>query len=199
MCIRDRTGGIGSGKSAATEIFSSLGIKIVDADVLSRVPVQKGESGLLEIEKRYGKEILLSSGDLDRKKLREIIFEKEEEKDWLESLLHPLIADLIVEEIKSSTSKYTILASPLLFETKQSSYCNEVLVIDVSEEIQILRTRTRDNVPEEQVKTIILSQINRSERLRLATHIIENEKTLEDLEKEVKELHQKIVMQIENK
>ena len=150
-------------------------------------------------EKRYGKEILLSSGDLDRKKLREIIFEKEEEKDWLESLLHPLIADLIVEEIKSSTSKYTILASPLLFETKQSSYCDEVLVIDVSEEIQILRTRTRDNVPEEQVKTIILSQINRSERLRLATHIIENEKTLEDLEKEVKELHQKIVMQIENK
>ena len=73
------------------------------------------------------------------------------------------------------------------------------MVIDVSEEIQILRTRTRDNVPEEQVKTIILSQINRSERLRLATHIIENEKTLEDLEKEVKELHQKIVMQIENK
>jgi dephospho-CoA kinase len=161
--------------------------------------VQKGESGLLEIEKRYGKEILLSSGDLDRKKLREIIFEKEEEKDWLENLLHPLIADLIVEEIKSSTSKYTILASPLLFETKQSSYCNEVLVIDVSEEVQILRTKTRDNVPEEQVKTIILSQINRSERLRLATHIIENEKTLDDLEKAVKELHQKLITQIENK
>ena len=161
--------------------------------------MQKGESGLLEIEKRYGKEILLSSGDLDRKKLREIIFEKEEEKDWLENLLHPLIADLIVEEIKSSTSKYTILASPLLFETKQSSYCNEVLVIDVSEEVQILRTKTRDNVPEEQVKTIILSQINRSERLRLATHIIENEKTLDDLEKAVKELHQKLITQIENR
>ena len=79
MFVLGVTGGIGSGKSAATEIFSSLGIKIVDADVLSRVPVQKGESGLLEIEKRYGKEILLSSGDLDRKKLREIIFEKEEE------------------------------------------------------------------------------------------------------------------------
>ena len=161
--------------------------------------MQKGESGLLEIEKRYGKEILLSSGDLDRKKLREIIFEEEEEKDWLENLLHPLIADLIVEEIKSSTSKYTILASPLLFETKQSSYCDEVLVIDVSEEVQILRTKTRDNVSEEQVKTIILSQINRSERLRLATHIIENEKTIDDLEKAVKELHQKLIMQIENK
>ena len=110
-----------------------------------------------------------------------------------------IIADLIVEEIKSSTSKYTILASPLLFETKQSSYCDEVLVIDVSEEFQILRTKTRDNVPEEQVKTIILSQINRSERLRLATHIIENEKTLDDLEKAVKELHQKLITQIENK
>ena len=117
----------------------------------------------------------------------------------MENLLHPLIADLIVEEIKSSTSKYTILASPLLFETKQSSYCNEVLVIDVSEEVQILRTKTRDNVSEEQVKTIILSQINRSERLRLATHIIENEKTIDDLEKAVKKLHQKLIMQIENK
>ena len=87
----------------------------------------------------------------------------------------------------------------MLFETKQSDYCNEVLVIDVSEETQILRTKTRDDVPEEQVKTIILSQINRSERLRLATHIIKNENTLDDLKKAVKELHQKIITQIENK
>ena len=199
MFVLGVTGGIGSGKSAATDIFSSLGIKIVDADVLSRVPVQKGEAGLFEIEKRYGSEILLATGELDRKKLREIIFEKEEEKDWLENLLHPLIADLIKEELKSSSSKYTSLSSPLLFETKQSDYCDEVLVIDVSEETQILRTKTRDDVPEEQVKTIILSQINRSERLRLATHIIENENTLDDLKKAVTELHQKIITQIETK
>ena len=199
MFVLGVTGGIGSGKSAATDIFSSLGIVIVDADVLSRVPVQKGEAGLFEIEKRYGSEILLATGELDRKKLREIIFEKEEEKDWLENLLHPLIADLIKEELKSSSSKYTILASPLLFETKQADYCDEVLVIDVSEETQILRTKTRDDVPEEQVKTIILSQINRSERLRLATHIIENENTLDDLKKAVTELHQKIITQIETK
>ena len=143
--------------------------------------------------------LLLENPKLFRKKLREIIFEKEEEKDWLENLLHPLIADLIKEELKSSSSKYTILASPLLFETKQSDYCDEVLVIDVSEETQILRTKTRDDVPEEQVKTIILSQINRSERLRLATHIIENENTLDDLKKAVTELHQKIITQIETK
>ena len=86
-----------------------------------------------------------------------------------------------------------------MFETKQSDYCDEVLVIDVSEETQILWTKTRDDVPEEQVKTIILSQINRSERLRLATHIIENENTLDDLKKAVAELHQKIITQIENK
>ncbi len=191
MFVLGVTGGIGSGKSAATDIFFFSGIKIVDADVLSRVPVQKGEAGLFEIEKRYGSEILLSSGELDRKKLREIIFEKEEEKDWLENLLHPLIADLIKEELKLSSSKYTILASPLLFETKQSDYCDEVLVIDVSEETQILRTKTRDDVPEEQVKTIILSQINRSERLRLATHIIENENTLDDLKKAVSRITSK--------
>ena len=199
MFVLGVTGGIGSGKSAATEIFSSLGIKIVDADVLSRVHVQKGEAGLIEIEKRYGKEILLSSGELDRKKLREIIFEKEKEKDWLENLLHPLIAELIAEELKSSTTLYTILASPLLFETKQSSYCDEVLVIDVSEETQVSRTSSRDDVSEEQVKTIILSQINRAERLRLATHIIENENSLADLDETITELHQKIISQIETK
>tara|TARA_A100001035_G_scaffold9162_1_gene6504 strand:+ start:432 stop:1031 length:600 start_codon:yes stop_codon:yes gene_type:complete len=199
MFVLGVTGGIGSGKSAATDIFSSLGVKVVDADILSRVPVQKGEAGLVEIEKRYGKKILLSSGELNRKKLREIIFEKEEEKIWLENLLHPLIADLISQELKSSTSIYTILASPLLFETKQSNHCNETLVIDVSEETQVLRTKTRDEVSEEQVRTIILSQINRSERLRLANHIIENEGSLDDLAKAVKELHQKLIAQIETK
>lgn len=199
MFVLGVTGGIGSGKSAATDIFSSLGVKVVDADILSRVPVQKGEAGLVEIEKRYGKKILLSSGELNRKKLREIIFEKEEEKIWLENLLHPLIADLISQELRSSTSIYTILASPLLFETKQSNHCNETLVIDVSEETQVLRTKTRDEVSEEQVRTIILSQINRSERLRLANHIIENEGSLDDLAKAVKELHQKLIAQIETK
>ncbi len=199
MFVLGVTGGIGSGKSAATDIFSSLGVKVVDADILSRVPVQKGESGLVEIEKRYGKKILLSSGELNRKKLREIIFEKEEEKIWLENLLHPLIADLISQELKLSSSIYTILASPLLFETKQSNHCNETLVIDVSEETQVLRTKTRDEVSEEQVRTIILSQINRSERLRLANHIIENEGSLDDLAKAVKELHQKLIAQIETK
>ena len=199
MFVLGVTGGIGSGKSAATDIFSSLGVKVVDADILSRVPVQKGEAGLVEIEKRYGKKILLSSGELNRKKLREIIFEKEEEKIWLENLLHPLIADLISQELKSSTSIYTILASPLLFETKQSNHCNETLVIDVSEETQVLRTKTRDEVSEEQVRTIILSQINRLERLRLANHIIENEGSLDDLAKAVKELHQKLIAQIETK
>tara|TARA_Y100000022_G_C13252041_1_gene377685 strand:+ start:349 stop:948 length:600 start_codon:yes stop_codon:yes gene_type:complete len=199
MFVLGVTGGIGSGKSAATDIFSSLGVKVVDADILSRVPVQKGEAGLVEIEKRYGNKILLSSGELNRKKLREIIFEKEEEKIWLENLLHPLIADLISQELRSSTSIYTILASPLLFETKQSNHCNETLVIDVSEETQVLRTKTRDEVSEEQVRTIILSQINRSERLRLANHIIENEGSLDDLAKAVKELHQKLIAQIETK
>ena len=198
MFVLGVTGGIGSGKSAATEVLASFGVKVVDADVLSRIPVQKKEKGLLEIEKRYGSDILLSSGELDRKKLREIIFQDEKEKDWLESLLHPLIADLIKAEINSSSSIYTILASPLLFETKQSDYCNEVLVIDASEEIQILRTIKRDEVPEEQVKTIILSQINRSERLRLATHVIKNESTLEDLQNAVTEFHQKLINTLNN-
>ena len=102
MFVLGVTGGIGSGKSAATEIFSSLGIKIVDADVLSRVPVQKGESGLLEIETRYGSEILLSTGELDRKKLREIIFDyqKTMTKDTEQALKN------LIDEIEISNNNW---------------------------------------------------------------------------------------------
>ena len=187
------TGGIGSGKTAVSDSFESLGIGVVDADLASRVVVQKGKPCLLKIAQHFGEDILTKEAELDRAKLREIIFKSEEEKNWLESLLHPAIANQIQDELNASKSPYTILVSPLLLETNQKDFCSKVLAVDVPVETQIERTLKRDGVSKEQVQAIINSQISRNDRLNLADEVIVNDGTLEDLEIAVKILHEKFL------
>jgi len=187
------TGGIGSGKTAVSDLFQDLGITIVDADLASRVVVEKGREELNKISEHFGKDILNSNGELDRAKLREVIFKSEEEKLWLESLLHPAIASQIQKELDSSKSPYTILVSPLLLETDQKNFCSTVLVVDVPVEIQIERTSKRDNVSEEQIKSIIASQIDRDSRLEQADEVILNDGSIQHLESKVQELHKKFL------
>ena len=189
------TGGIGSGKTAVSDIFEELGIGIVDADLASRVVVEKGRPSLEEIAKHFGQGILTEAGELDRAKLREIIFNSDEEKNWLESLLHPAIAKQIQDELKASSSPYTILVSPLLLETNQKDFCNKVLVVDVPVETQIERTLKRDGVSLEQVQSIIKAQISRDKRLELADEVIVNDKSLEDLQLAVSKLHQQFILE----
>ena len=190
------TGGIGSGKTAVSNCFQELGITIVDADLASRVVVEKGKPSLESIEEHFGSHILNESGELDRGKLREIIFNSDSEKQWLESLLHPAIAKQIQNELSSSKSPYTILVSPLLLETNQKDFCSKVLVVDVPVETQVSRTLARDGVSEEQINSIIDSQIDRNERLALADEVISNDGTIEDLEVAVRELHNKFLSEI---
>ena len=187
------TGGIGSGKTAVSDLFQDLGITIVDADLASRVVVEKGREELNKIAEHFGEDILTSSGELDRAKLREIIFKSEEEKLWLESLLHPAIVSQIQKELDSSNSPYTILVSPLLLETDQKNFCSTVLVVDVPVETQIERTSKRDNVSEEQIKSIIASQIDRDSRLEQADEVILNDGSIQSLESKVQELHKKFL------
>ena len=190
------TGGIGSGKTAVSDNFEALGITIVDADLASRVVVEKGKPSLNSIEEHFGNEILTPEGELDRAKLREIIFNSDSEKQWLESLLHPAIANQIQEELSSSKSPYTILVSPLLFETNQKEFCSKVLVVDVPVETQVSRTLERDGVSEEQVNSIINSQIDREKRLELADEVILNNGSLADLQEAVREFHHKFLSEI---
>ena len=189
MFVLGITGGIGSGKTAVTDIFSELNIDVIDADIASRKAVEKGSSSLKEIEDHFGSEIILNDGNLDRQKLREVIFDKEEEKDWLEKLLHPQILKIISSELAESRTSYTILVSPLLFETGQYKLCSRTLLVDVEEKLQIARASKRDNVSEEQIKSIIEAQMPRSEKITLANDIVTNNGTLEDLRKEIISLH----------
>ncbi|GAB3093019.1 dephospho-CoA kinase [Pseudomaricurvus hydrocarbonicus] len=184
------TGGIGSGKTAVSDHFQRLGITVVDADLASRVVVETGRPALAEIAAHFGPEILQADGTLDRAQLRTAIFKDPSERQWLESLLHPLIRQEIASGLKNASSPYAILVSPLLVESGQSQLTQRVLVVDVPEELQLQRTVNRDNNPPEQVKAIMAAQASRQQRLNYADDVIVNDGSLMDLQEKVEALHQ---------
>lgn len=193
MFVVGLTGGIGSGKTVASDRFEELGVKVVDADIASRVVVEIGKPALSSIEGEFGSDVISDDGSLNRAKLREIIFKDDKAKSWLESLLHPLIGQHILDEIASATSKYVILVSPLLFETTQFQMCNRTLLIDVPKDIQILRTAKRDKVPESQVEKIIASQMDRDQKISKADDVIVNDGEIGDLISKIDKIHQRYI------
>lgn len=190
MLVIGVTGGIGSGKTAATDRFHALGITVVDADLASRIIVEPGRPALQAIADHFGPGVIAADGTLDRRALREIVFTNSDERKWLERLTHPLIAQEILQQIQASRSPYTILASPLLLESGQSRMTQRVLVIDVPEELQISRTANRDNTTVEGVKAIIAAQMKRQDRLAKADDVIVNDKSLSDLYAAIDTLHE---------
>ncbi|MGK0500794.1 MAG: dephospho-CoA kinase [Oceanicoccus sp.] len=184
------TGGIGSGKTAASDRFQQLGIDIIDADIASRVVVEPGRPALASIARHFGNDILTADGNLDRAALRQLIFAEPSQKQWLEALLHPLIAAEIKQQLQAATSPYVIFVSPLLIETEQHKLCHRILVIDIPESQQIARTSQRDNNDITQIKRIIASQASRQQRLDKADDVIENKQTIDILEQKVDKIHQ---------
>lgn len=184
------TGGIGSGKSAVSEIFERKGIKVIDADVVSRQVVEPSTPALANIVEHFGPDILDHEGKLIRSKLRNIIFNNAEEKEWLEQLLHPIINKEIQQQLTDVQSQYAILSSPLLLETHQHKLVDRILVVDASEELQIQRAMRRDNNNPELIKAIMHSQISRQERCARANDIIQNHGEIEELQPQVDKYHQ---------
>ena len=197
MLIIGLTGGIGSGKSVASDKFKSLGIAVVDADVASRTVVEPGKPALKEIQDHFGSGIITAEGKLDRNKLREIIATDPEERKWLESVLHPKIGEQITKEISESTSVYTLFVAPLLLETNSQEMCSRVVVVDVPKDVQIRRTAKRDKVSPNQVEQMVAAQMEREKRLEKADDVLLNNGTIEDLEKQVEELHKKYIQMAE--
>lgn len=184
------TGGIGSGKTAVSDRFAALGIKVVDADIASRVVVEPGRPAIAEIQAHFGGEVINADGTLNRRALRDIVFANPEERKWLEGLTHPLINQYLRDELASATSTYAILASPLLVETHQRLLCDRVLVVDVPVELQVERTVARDDTNAEQVRAIIAAQADRESRLSHADDVIVNDAGLEELDAAVAKLHE---------
>lgn len=185
------TGGIGSGKSAVSSHFETLGIAVVDADIVAREVVEPGQPALIQIAEHFGNNIITAKGALDRAALRTLIFKDESERKWLESLLHPLIRKEIILQLEQSQSPYSILSSPLLIETDQYTIVDRILVVDVPVEAQLDRTIHRDNNSLEQVVAIIKAQSSRAVKQQKADDIILNTGTIESLHEKVSILHQR--------
>lgn len=182
MLVIGVTGGIGSGKTAATDRFQHHGITVVDADLASRLVVEPGRPALASIAEHFGPEVIAADGTLNRRALRQLVFADPVQRRWLEQLTHPLIAQEIVDQIRASRSAYTILASPLLLESSQHQMVDRILVIDVPEELQIARVIARDETDEAGVKAIIAAQMSRQERLARADDVIVNDQDLAHLQ-----------------
>tara|TARA_R110001606_G_C15360275_1_gene648447 strand:+ start:348 stop:959 length:612 start_codon:yes stop_codon:yes gene_type:complete len=186
-------GGIGSGKSTITKFFNELGIQSVDADDVARLVVEPGSDCLNKIHQRYGDGILLNDGTLNRKSLRDIIFDKPEERTWLEALTHPAIRQEILTQLNVITSSYALLVHPLLFETKQDAICKLVIAIDVPEDIQLQRVISRDNISRENAEKIMAAQLSNTERIKRADLVLENSGNIADMNAKVFKLHTKIL------
>ncbi|MGL5335387.1 MAG: dephospho-CoA kinase [Enterovibrio sp.] len=185
------TGGIGSGKSTVSAIFAQFGIEIIDADIISRRLVMPKMPALQAIVNQFGQAILDSDGSLNRAALRHVIFSDPKQKEWLNSLLHPLIHQSIIDEIAAAKSPYCLLVAPLLIENGLHHLCQRILVVDVAPETQIERTARRDKVSAEQVSAIIAAQLSREARLSYAHDVVKNEDKAVSLYIQIKDLHAK--------
>ena len=183
------TGGIGSGKSAVAQGFIEHGVHVVDADHAARWVVEPGRPALAKIVEHFGEGVLQANGELDRSALRKLVFADAEQRRWLESLLHPLIGQEIVQVLARAESPYAILVSPLLVESGQRHMTQRVLVVDTPAELQIQRTIARDQSSEEQVRAIMQAQASREERLRHAHDVLVNDRDRVWLDAEVERLH----------
>ena len=186
------TGGIGSGKSTIANLFVELGVPIVDADIVAREVVEKGSPLLAQIAEHFGKSILTEEGELNRAELRKKVFADENEKNWLNHLLHPAIRKKMLAQLNCQTAPYTLFVVPLLIENKLTTLCDRILVVDVKPETQLARASSRDNI--QQIQAIMNAQVSREERLKWADDIISNDEKLPEnllhLKQKVLELHQ---------
>jgi dephospho-CoA kinase len=183
------TGGIGSGKTAASDFFASKSITVVDADIVAREVVEPGEPAWLTITERYGNDVLQEDQTLNRAWLRHKVFAEPDERKWLEGQTHPRIRDRLIQQLRDSTSPYTILVSPLLFESGQSTLVKRTLVIDVPVDTQVKRACSRDINDEEQIRRIIAAQISREDRCSRADDVADNSGTLVQLHAQLEKLH----------
>jgi dephospho-CoA kinase len=190
------TGGIGSGKSTAATEFAELGVPVIDADVIAHDLVEPGSQALQMLIETFGSEIKREDGSLNRELLRSWVFNNDNKRHQLESIMHPLIREEIQRQLAASDSDYKIMVVPLLIETGNSYQYDRLLVIDASEATQQRRVMQRNGLTLEQFKLIQQAQCSRQRRLAAADDIIyNNDDDIESLKSQVLALHQRYVSQ----
>ncbi len=183
------TGGIGCGKSTVSDIFMSLGVPVIDSDVIAREVVEPGEVGLKQIVERFGQKVLNADGTLNRQYLRNTVFDDAEARSDLESILHPLIRKRSNEQLARLNSSYAILSIPLLVEKGLHTEVDRVLVVDCTKQTQVERICARDGITQERAEAILAAQCSRNQRLEVADDIIVNDQPVAKLRSRVESLN----------
>lgn len=185
------TGNIASGKSTVAEFFSELGINVIYADKIAKELTSKNTPCYQDIISHFGSSVVLNNGELDRKRIRDIIFSNSNERLWLESLLHPVIREKIEEQLIACTSPYCLIEIPLLFNKHHYPYLQKVLLVIAPLESQLDRIVKRDHCTKKQALAILATQPNLEQRMEAADDVLINESGLSELKAKVNKLHQK--------
>lgn len=187
------TGGIGSGKSTVATLFAAHGVRIIDTDLISHQLTHAGGEAIPALRNTFGSGLIDERGAVDRAKMRELIFASPAEKNRLEAILHPLILTRTKLLAASPTdAPYTLIVVPLLFESGcYADWLQRVITVDCLEDAQVARTMRR-NLDAAAVRAIMAQQLGRTERLKLADEIIDNNGSLDDLKEQVDSLHRRL-------
>ncbi|QWE20797.1 dephospho-CoA kinase [Polynucleobacter sp. AP-Kolm-20A-A1] len=197
------TGGIGSGKTAVSDLLGKFGAGIIDTDLIAHQVTSPGGAAIPAILERFGPEFIDSTGALNRSKMRTLVFANPESRQALEQITHPLIRQETIREankLAQAGAPYLVFVVPLLIESNSwRGIVDYLVVVDCPKETQIERVMRRSNLPREEVEQILQAQASREERLSQADVVIENQGSLATLEVEVQDLHQKILQIQKNK
>lgn len=185
------TGGIGSGKTEVSRYFASLGVPVIDTDTIAHELVARGQPALAEITAEFGDGILDEHGNLDRAKLRGIVFADPARRRRLEQILHPRIRDNAIALSEQCEAAYCILVIPLLVESGRDYPLDRILVVDTPIELQYRRIAGRDGISREQIASILAAQADRETRLRAADDVIVNDGDIDELHRKIDGLHQR--------
>ena len=184
------TGGIGSGKTLASNHFQTLGIPVIDTDVLAHELVVPGTSALQQIRDAFGDEVIAADGTLDRSRLRKIVFDDPQRRNQLESILHPRIRQEVERRIRGLHTPYCIVVIPLLVESGFTDIIDRVLVVDARHADRVRWINQRSGLSTAEIERIIAAQASRAERLAAADDVLVNDGGIADLERKVEELDQ---------
>ena len=187
------TGGIASGKSTVAQRFAELGIPVIDADVAAREVVALRTPGLAQVIERFGPGVA-ENGELDRRALRQLIFDDPGARQDLEAILHPLIRTAMEHSADTAIGPYVVMAIPLLVESGPRDRVDRILVVDADEAVQLQRVQARDGGSLDQARAILASQASRAARMAAADDVLLNTGTVTDLRQAVDRLHEKYLL-----
>ncbi|MBP9742935.1 MAG: dephospho-CoA kinase [Burkholderiales bacterium] len=180
------TGLLGSGKSQVSKIFSNLGISIIDTDIISRAITNKGGRAIAPIFKQFGADYIDISGDLNRNKMRELVFTNRKALIELETILHPLIFDEVLEQLRLHQDNYVIVVVPLLFKSlKYLKLIHRSVFVNCSESILIDRVVSRNNLTKSEIQAILNTQMPANLQLALCDDVLDNNCSIMELTSQV--------------